>query len=174
MSANPVETIKSSEGLLSKIQNFFGRGYSDKENLRELDRKLRDAYYQSFKAMRHRWEEIYLAYLQAGRKGDDFKKVIQVMDRLAEKINRADYGYAGLLDRKGSIREEELTRIFDFDRALGAEIASFNSLVDGLYADYEEESWGDFPPKVKKIRSTILELERKWDEREKQFRPLGV
>jgi hypothetical protein len=28
--------------------------------------------------------------MEAGKKGDDFKKFIQVTDRLAEKINRAD------------------------------------------------------------------------------------
>ncbi|HPC27311.1 MAG TPA: hypothetical protein P5290_02415 [Candidatus Methanomethylicus sp.] len=164
----------SSDGLLTKIQNFFGMGYADKENLRELDKKLRDSYYQAFKGLRHRWEEVYLAALEAGKKGDDFKKVIQVTDRLAEKINRADYGYAGLFDRKGSIREVELTKAFELDKSFSADISFFSTSIDEVYADYEAEAWDAAMPKVKKIRSLVLDLEKKWDSREQQFRPVGV
>jgi len=164
----------SSGGLLTKIQNVFGMGYADKENLRELDRKLRDSHYQSLKALRHRWEEIYLAALDAGVKGDDFKKVIQVMDRLSEKINRADYGYAGLFDRKGSIREVELTNIFELDKSFSTDIALLRTSIDELYADYEAEAWISVIPKSKKIRSLVLDLEKKWDSRKQQFRSVGV
>ena len=40
-----VEKVKGRQGVLSKIQNFFTLGYGTKEDLRELDRKLRDFYY---------------------------------------------------------------------------------------------------------------------------------
>ncbi len=164
----------SSGGLLAKIQNFFGIGYASKENLRELDRKLRDSYYQSLKELRHRWEEIYLAALDAEIKGNDFKKVIQVMDRLSEKINRADYGYAGLFDRKGSIREVEITNVFELDKSFSTDITMLRTSIDELYADYEAEAWNSAIPKLKKIRSLMLDLERKWDSREQQFRSVGV
>ncbi len=163
--------VGSSDGLLTKIQNFFGMGYAGKEDLRELDKKLRDSYYESFKGFRHRWEEIYLAGLEAGKKGDDFKKVIQVMDRVAEKVNRADYGYAGLFDRKGSIREVELTKTFELDKSFSADISYLGASINEVYADYEAEAWDVAMPKVKKIKSLILDLEKKWDSREQQFRP---
>jgi hypothetical protein len=171
-----LDKVKSKEGILSKIQNIFGMGYATKEDLRELDKKLRDIYYQDLKTLRHRWEEIYLAALNVGLKtsGDDFKKVIQVMDRFTAKINRADYGYAGLFDRKGAIREGELTNTFDYDKAFSADISFFSASVDELYKLYEEERWPDVPAKVKKIRSLILNLESKWDDREKQFRSSEV
>jgi hypothetical protein len=117
-----IEKVKDRQGLLAKIQNVFGLGYATKEDLRELDKKLRDLYYADFKSLRHRWEEIYLSALNAGKATDDFKKVIQTMDRVAEKVNRADYGYAGLMDRKGHIRETEIARVLNYDRALNDEV----------------------------------------------------
>jgi hypothetical protein len=167
-----LEKVKDKQGVLAKIQNIVGLGYATKEDIRELDKKLRDLYYADFKDLRHRWEEIYLSALNAGTATDDFKKVIQIVDRIAEKVNHADYGYAGLMDRKGHIRETELTRVFDYDKALGEDIQAMMSAVDALYSDSQAEKWSDAPSKARNIKSLILGFESKWDEREKQFRPM--
>ncbi len=170
-----IDKVKQKQGILSKIQDFFTLGYSTKEDIRELDKKLRDIYYADFKQLRHKWEEIYLEALNAKqRNGDDYKKVIQVMDRVAEKINRADYGYAGLMDRKGHIRENELAKVFDYDKALGDQIQNFEQAIEELYSLVEAENWSETPPKVRAIKGILLDLETKWYEREKQFRPLEV
>ena len=167
--------MKQKQGIISKIQDIFTLGYSTKEDLRELDKKLRDYYYADFKSLRHRWEEIYLEALNAKQpNGDDYKKVIQVTDRVAEKINRADYGYAGLMDRKGHIRENELAKVFDYDKALGADINMIEQTVEELYRDVEAEKWSEAPVKVRAIKLMLLDLETKWDDREREFRPLEV
>jgi len=171
-----IEKVKERQGVFAKIQNVITGGYGTKEDLRELDRKLRDYYYADFKALRHRWEEIYLAALNAGQNavGDQFKKVIQVLDRIAEKVNRADYGYAGLWDRKGSIREGELARIFNYDKVLDENLRDIANAVNELYGDCEAEKWDNVEAKVKNIKSLILDFESKWNEREKEFRPLEM
>lgn len=171
-----IEKVKERQGLFDKIQNVLTLGYGTKEDLREVDRKMRDYYYADFKALRHRWEEIYLSALNAGQKaaGDHFKKVIQVLDRVAEKVNRADYGYAGLWDRKGSIREKGLARMFNYDKALGEDIKTILTTVDELHGDSEAEKWDDVTSKVKKVKSLILDFESKWNEREKEFRPMEM
>jgi hypothetical protein len=169
-----LEKVKDKQGVLAKIQNVFGLGYATKEDLRELDKKLRDFYYADFKSLRHKWEELYLAALNAGTATDDFKKVIQIMDRVGEKVNRADYGYAGLMDRKGHIRESELGRVFDYDKALNGDIQAIIGAIDELYNDSQAEKWADAPAKARNIKSLILGFESKWNEREKQFRPLEV
>jgi hypothetical protein len=149
--AETIEKVKNKQGIIAKIQDIFGLGYATKEDIRELDKKLRDFYYSDLKNLRHRWEEIYLEALNAGLKasGDDFKKVIQVIDRVAEKINRADYGYAGLMDRKGHIREQELAKVFDYDKALGDNVDAIIKAVDELYGDSEADRWTDAPNKVR-------------------------
>ncbi len=170
-----IDQVKDKQGIISKIQNFFTLGYGTKEDLRELDRKLRDFYYADFKAMRHRWEEISLEALKARVSGkDDFKKVIQVMDRVAEKINRADYGYAGLMDRKGHVREDELAKIFNYDKVLGTQIDDLKKSVDGIYLMVEGERWIEVSPNVRTVKLMLLDIEEKWDGREKEFRPLEV
>jgi hypothetical protein len=112
--------------------------------------------------------------MNAGKATDDYKKVIQVMDRVAEKVNRADYGYAGLMDRKGHIRENELTRVFNYDKALDEDIKTLIGAVDDLYNDTQAENWTDASAKARNIKSLILGFETKWNEREEQFRPLEV
>ncbi|OGC81108.1 MAG: hypothetical protein A2W07_04370 [candidate division Zixibacteria bacterium RBG_16_43_9] len=171
-----IERVKERQGVLAKIQNVFGFGYATKEDLRELDKKLRDNYYADFKSLRHKWEEIYLTALNAGLKkaGDDFKKVIQVMDRVAEKIHRADYGYAGLMDRKGQIEETALAKVFNYDKALSNDIQGIVNSVDELYNDSEADRWADAATKIRNVKSLILGFESKWDGREKEFRPLEV
>ncbi|MBS7647871.1 hypothetical protein KEJ24_08565 [Candidatus Bathyarchaeota archaeon] len=169
-----LEKVKDRQGLLAKIQNVFRMGYATREDVREIDKKLRDLYYADFKSLRHKWEEIYLAALNAGKAAEDFKKVIQVIDRVGEKVHRADYGYAGLMDRKGSIRETELTRVLNYDKALNDELQSIVKAVDELYNDMQTGNWTDAIAKARNIKSLILGFESKWDEREKQFRPLEV
>jgi hypothetical protein len=167
--------VKQKQGIISKIQDFFTLGYSTKEDLRELDKKLRDNFYADFKGLRHRWEEIYLEALNARQpNGDDYKKVIQVMDRVAEKINRADYGYAGLMDRKGHIRENELARVFDYDKALSNDVQILDQTVEELYRLVEAENWEETSAKVRAIKYQLLDLESRWDERKIKFRPLEV
>jgi NAD-dependent DNA ligase len=168
-----IDKVKQKQGIISKIQDIFTLGYSTKEDLRELDKKLRDNYYADLKNLRHKWEEIYLEALNAKQaNGDDYKKVIQVMDRVAEKVNRADYGYAGLMDRKGHIRENELAKVFDYDKALGDSIQGLEQAIEELYRDAESESWDGAPAKVRAIKGLLLNLELRWDGREREFRPL--
>ena len=170
-----IDKVKQKQGIISKIQDIFTLGYSTKEDLRELDKKLRDNFYADFKSLRHRWEEIYLEALNAKQpNGDQYKKVIQITDRVAEKINRADYGYAGLMDRKGHIRENELAKVFDYDKALGESIQTVEQIVEELYQDMEAEKWTEAPAKVSAVKMMLLDLETKWDGREKEFRPLEV
>jgi len=169
-----IEKVKDKQGILAKIQNIFGLGYATKEDIRELDKKLRDMYYADFKELRHRWEELYMAALNSGKVTDDYKKVIQVMDRVAEKVNHADYGYAGLMDRKGHIRETELAKAFDYDKAMSGDVDAIESAVNDLYSDTQSEKWDNAAAKARNVKSLILGFESKWDDREKQFRPMEV
>jgi hypothetical protein len=170
-----IEKVKGKQGILSKIQNFFTLGYGTKEDLRELDRKLGDLYYVDLRDMRHVWEDLYLEALDAGvAQSRDYKKVIQVLDRVTEKVRHADYGYAGLMDRKGHIREEELARVFNFDRAFSSDLDGLKEAVSKTRSEVEAENWAVVSSEVKNVKGLLLAFEDKWNEREKQFRPLEI
>ena len=171
-----IEKVKEKQGILSEIQNFFTLGYGTKEDLRELDKKLRDLYYADMRDLRHVWEDVYLGALDVGAATSkrDFKKVIQVLDRLMEKVRHADYGYAGLMDRKGHIREEELARVFNSDKTLSQDIEGVKTAIRRVQSDAEAERWSNVSADAKKIKSLLLAFEDNWHEREKQFRPLEI
>jgi hypothetical protein len=170
-----IEKVKEKQGILSKIQNFFTLGYGTKEDLRELDKKLRETYYADLRDMRHVWEDLYLDVLDAGYASNrDYKKVIQVLDRVTEKVRHADYGYAGLMDRKGHIREEELARVFNYDRDVSSNINGLNAAVNKIQMEAEAENWDVIPEEVKNVKRLLLDFENKWDDRERQFRPLEL
>lgn len=171
-----IEKVKDKQGILSEIQNFFTLGYGTKEDLRELDKKLRDLYYADMRDLRHVWEDVYLGALDVGVAAAkrDFKKVIQVLDRLMEKVRHADYGYAGLMDRKGHIREEELARVFNGDKILSQDIEGIKAAIRKVQSDAEAERWSNVSADAKKIKSLLLAFEDDWNGREKQFRPLEI
>ena len=170
-----IKKVKQNQGILSKIQNIFTLGYGTKEDLRELDKKLRDLYYADLRDIRHTCEDIYLAVLDAGASSSrDYKKVIQILDRLMEKVRHADYGYAGLMDRKGHIREEELAHIFNYDKTMDTEIENLKQAIKQIGNEAEAEKWEAINEEIKKVKKTLLDFEDKWQEREKRFRPLDV
>ncbi|MFQ6065461.1 MAG: hypothetical protein ACE5L6_08300 [Candidatus Bathyarchaeia archaeon] len=170
-----IEKVKDKQGVLSEIQNFFTLGYGTKEDLRELDKKLRDLYYTDLRDLRHVWEDVYLGALDVGVASKrDFKKVIQVLDRLMEMVRHADYGYAGLMDRKGHIREDELARVFNSDRTLSEDVEGIKTAIRKVQSDAEAEKWSNVSADASKIKSLLLTFEDKWREREKQFRPLEI
>jgi hypothetical protein len=168
-----IEKIKSKQGILDKIQNFLTLGYGTKEDLREVDKKLRDLMYEDFRRMRHKWEDIYLEALNesVALSGRKFKKIIQVLDRVMEKVRHADYGYAGLMDRKGHIRENELARVLNYDKELAIEVDKISQVVDEIYTKMEAEDWTTISSDVKTVKTLLLTFEDKLQEREEKYRP---
>jgi hypothetical protein len=78
------------------------------------------------------------------------------------------------MDRKGHIRENELATVFDYDKALGQSIQVIEQEVEGVYRDVEAEKWTETSAKIKNLKNLLLELEVKWDGREREFQPLEV
>jgi hypothetical protein len=88
------------------------------------------------------------------------------------KIRRADYGYAGLWDRKGQINENEIARVFNFDKTLSLDIAGMEEAVQKTSQDVDDENWTEAREDLKQVKKLLYDLEDKWNERENLFRPL--
>ena len=169
-----IEKVKNKQGILDRIQNFFTLGYGTKEDLRELDKKLRDLMYEDFRDMRRKWEDVYMEALNGNISisSPKFKKIIQVIDRVMEKVRHADYGYAGLMDRKGHIREEELARVLNFDQVLSKDVEDIKQVVTQTYNNAEAENWTTMTAEIKKIKGLLLAFEEKLQQRKESFRPM--
>ncbi len=169
-----IDKVKNKQGILDRIQNFFTMGYGTKEDLRELDKKLRDLMYEDFRSLRHVWEDIYLEALNASISisSAKFKKIILLIDRLMEKVRHADYGYSGLMDRKGHIREEELARVFNFDQVLSKDVEEIKEAITNTNNNVEDENWTTISAEIKKIKKLLLNFEDNLQERKEKFRPM--
>ena len=171
-----IEKVKDKQGILDRIQNFFTLGYGTKEDLRELDKKLRDLMYEDFRNIRRKWEDIYMEALNQNisTPSPKFKKVIQLLDRVMEKVRHADYGYAGLMDRKGHIREEGLARVFNFDQALSTNVENIRQIMTQTYNNMEDENWATISAEIKKIKGLLMDFEDKLQQRKESFRPMDI
>ncbi len=171
-----IEKVKNKQGILDRIQNFFTLGYGTKEDLRELDKKLRDLMYEDFRDIRHKWEDIYMEAINQNISipSPKFKKIIQLTDRVMEKVRHADYGYAGLMDRKGHIREEELARVLNFDQTLNKNVEDIKQIVTQTYNNMEDENWTTISAEIKKIQGLLTDFEEKLQQRKESFRPIDI
>ncbi|MGQ9680587.1 MAG: hypothetical protein ACUVV4_07480 [Candidatus Bathyarchaeia archaeon] len=171
-----LERVKKRQGLFDKIQNFFTLGYGTREDLRGIDKQLRDYYWEDLLESRHRWEKIYLDVVESGQDAivKDLKRIIQTLDRVSTMIQRGDYGYAGLFDRKGSIREAELEKIFDHDKSFGANLDKLKEVVDRMRSDVKMKSWDAVQKDVEEMAGILQAIEGDWRVRERLFRSLEV
>ncbi len=169
-----IEQVKARQGIVSKLQNLLLGGFATKEDLRELDKQLRDAHYDALRDMRKTWETVYLTALEADAQLSqrDLKRVLQTLDRVMARIRRADYGYAGLWDRKGQINETELARVFNFDKDFSQDVAGLEAAVEKTQQDVEEEDWTAARMDLKQVVKLLRDVSDKWNERETLFRPL--
>ena len=169
-----IDKVKNKQGILDRIQNFFTLGYGTKEDLRELDKKLRDLIYEDFRDTRHKWEDIYMEALNQNisNSSPKFKKIIQLLDRVMEKVRHADYGYSGLMDRKGHIREEELARVLNFDQVLSKNVEDIKQIVTQTYNNMEDENWATISAEIRKIKGLLMDFEDKLQQRKESFRPM--
>jgi phage shock protein A len=163
----PEEPKSKRDGILDKIQNFITSGYGKKEDLRELDKALREQYYSELMALRHRWEKVYLEALEAGQSpiGRECKKVIQTMDRLSATVNRANYGYAPLFDRVDKIQEQALNRVLEYDKTLAGNLTQIDKEVEAAEASVSELNWSQLRTNINTLKKSLTAFDEGWRNR---------
>jgi hypothetical protein len=173
--SDSTEKVKEKRGLIDRLQDVFMQGYSIKEDLRTMDKTLRDSYFDDLRELRHRWEGVYLEVLDSNVSGLNrrFKGVIQRMDRLMEKIRRGTYGYSGLFDRRGRIEAGDLERVYEFDKSLSGDMEKLEATVGEVISGVADEEWKEVKKTADSVRNILEEIEEKWREREKRFRQIG-
>jgi hypothetical protein len=88
------------------------------------------------------------------------------MDRITSSIQRADYGYAGLMDRTVKIREEALSRVLEYDRTLIASIDGLKSGVASVEKAVDGGSWAQLQSALGSVKESLKEMGERWRARE--------
>ncbi len=163
----PVRSPKRT-GILDDIENFFTGGYGRKEDLREIDKALRESYNKELSGIRHRVEKSYLSALNSGQGqiGLGFKQIIQTLDRLTFSVNRAEYGYSELFDRTSQVREEALNKALNVDRGLKTLVDELSRSVGTLEKAVDEGSWPAVQVQVNSVKLNLRDLEERLKDRE--------
>jgi hypothetical protein len=118
------------EKLIGKIPGY--KGYKEKEMRRDADKLLRDHIYGVLTKQRGRIEDIQgelgVEHIEFVEKIGKARRRLQT---LADTVNTAAYGYAGLFDAV-RVKEEELDALYSFDNGLLAESEAIAACVDSL------------------------------------------
>ncbi len=109
------------------------RGYKTREERREADRIVRDYIYRVLKGSRDDLMGCFQLLNTAGIQEamEPTNQLIAKFDRVAEKVNRASYGYSGFFDsvRIDAPQLDQMlaydTQILDMARKLAESISSF-------------------------------------------------
>ena len=85
----------------------------------------------------------------------------KALDRFANRIRHADYGYTGFFDAV-KIREPELDQLYEFDLAL-------MDTVEGLAAQVEALPATGAEPALHELLEAVTEADRRFDDRARIF-----
>jgi hypothetical protein len=101
----------------------------------------------------------------------DIDRLNARVDRVAEKVNHASYGYAGFFDIV-KVKEENLDRMIAFDNQLLDGVNAFTADVDALKAQLLSGDYTNLKEKVQGISDKLELFEDGFDKRQEVI--LGV
>jgi hypothetical protein len=126
------------ERLVAKIPGF--KGYLEREMRREVDKMQRDWLAAQVDRARQTLNRKIRDWSRSGNLAnlDLASSMEKLLDRFANRIRHADYGYSGFFDAV-KIGDEELDRLYQFDLALCEQVESLATRIQGLPSSATEE-----------------------------------
>jgi len=163
--------IRLSERIAAALPGF--RGYKEKELRRESDKLVRNNLYLKLTKGKDNVKNISQKiadkrYMDALT---DIDRLNAKMDRIAEKVNHASYGYAGFYDIV-KIKEENLDRMITFDNQLLDEVNALTASIEDLKTQLLSNNFANLKDKIQTIADKFELLEDTFDKREQVI--LGV
>jgi len=151
------------EGLISKIPGYHG--YKEKENRRAADKLLREHLTDQLDEQRRRLVDLQRDLLDSGGLlwVDDLERAVTKVQKLADKIKTASYGYAGLFDAV-KVKEEELDALYEFDEDMLSHVSAIQAAIDTLAAAMDAS--GDVKAAIREVVSVAEEANATWRQRE--------
>ncbi len=163
--------MRLSERIAAFLPGF--RGYKEKEIRRESDRLIRNHLYLKLSTAKTDLREISqkIADRRYFDVMTDTDRLLAKMDRVAEKVNHASYGYSGFFDAV-KVKEEALDRMITFDNKLIDNVTALSTEIDAFKADLTNNVTATMKTHVQAVSDKLEALENTFDSREEVI--LGV
>ena len=163
--------MRLSERILAEIPGF--RGYKEKEIRRESDKIIRNHLYRKLNQAKEELRRVFQKLSDYRRYEflTDMDRLMARLDRIAEKINHASYGYTGFFDAV-KVEEPDLDRMIKFDAELLDDVEEIVKASSAFKADIEASKFDAAKKHIEKVGGLIETLEKTFDERREVI--LGV
>lgn len=157
--ANPYfDRVKSQTNLQEKIELLVPgfHGYKEKEMRRESDKLIRNQIYQKLSDAESQTKDIYRSLVNQGANDswDDTDHLLARLDRITERINHSEYGYAGFFDST-KVKEPDLDRMMNYDMQLiqmaDTVTSSIQALKDSVDSDQIQTAKGKVGDAMKAV-----------------------
>jgi hypothetical protein len=149
------------ERIAAKIPGL--KSYVDRELRRDVDKMQRDWLAEQVDRSRTLLASQIRDWSRSGNLAnlDLASSIDKALDRLANRIRHADYGYTGFFDPV-KIREGELDRLYAFDLAMIGTVEQLAARIAGLPATAAG-------PELLSILDAVQAADRQFDERARVF-----
>ena len=161
--------MRLSERIAAAIPGFHG--YKEKEIRRESDRLIRNHLNLKLTAAKSDLKTISQKVADRRYFGvmTDLDRLNAKMDRVAEKVNHASYGYTGLFDAV-KVKEEALDRMIQFDSNLIDEITTVSSEVTALKTELGSGETKNLKTHIQTVTDKLEALETTFDSRDEAIK----
>ncbi len=164
----PLERVQESEKPLERLMLILPgyRGYKLREQRREADRIVRDCIYKTLEHSRDDLMSCFqsLSDSKASELMEPVNRLIAKLDRVAEKFNRASYGYSGFFDSI-KIEENQLDNMLAYDTQLMDSVRKIGELTTTFKADLTQGKLENARTEQQQLDDTISSLELAFDQR---------
>ncbi len=145
------------ERIAAKIPGI--KGYIDRELRRDVDKMQREWLAQQLDRGRGSVQEQIRGWSRTGNLAnlDLASSLDKALDRLANRIRHADYGYTGFFDVV-KIKEAELDRLYEFDVGLMDNVEELALRIESLPGTAAE-------PALRSLLEAVVDADRAFDER---------
>jgi hypothetical protein len=161
------QAVEDSKGGLERLASSIPgyRGYKEKENRRAADKLLREHLVRQLDEQRRRLAELQRDLLESGGllMVDDLDRAVTKVQKLADKIRTASYGYAGVFDAV-KVKEEELGALYNFDESMLEHVSAVQASIDALAAAIDAS--GDVKEAIRQVVSATADTDTAWRDRE--------
>ena len=160
--------VNSQTNLQEKIELLIPgfRGYKEKEMRRESDKLLRNQIYQKLSDAESTAKDSYRTLVNSGANDtwDDTDHLLARLDRVVERVNHSEYGYAGFFDAV-KVKESDLDRMMNYDVQLLQMSDSVVNSINAFDSSVDSSNFQDAKAKVKDALKAVDAFENAYNGR---------